>query len=77
MADSLSLRRFLGYGPEQATPDHVIISRARWLLDAATHQAAFSCVLERPAEAGLLRGKTIGVDASTPQLNAAIRSIVR
>ena len=63
MADSLSLRRFLGYGLDEATPDHVTLSRTRRLLDAATHQAVFGWVLERLAAAGLLRGKPIGVDA--------------
>ena len=77
VADSLSLRRFLGYGLDEATPDHVTLSRTRRLLDAETHQAVFSWVLERLAEAGLLRGKTIGVDATTLEANAAMRSIVR
>ena len=77
VADSLSLRRFLGYGLDEATPDHVTLSRTRRLLDAETHQAVFSWVLERLGEAGLLRGKTIGVDATTLEANAAMRSIVR
>lgn len=77
MADSLSLRRFLGYELDEATPDHVMLSRTRRLLDAETHQAVFSWVLGRLAEAGLLRGKTIGVGATTLEANAAMRSIVR
>ncbi len=64
VADSLSLRRFLGYGLDEETPDHVALSRTRRLLDAETHQAVCSWVLERLAAAGLLRGKTIGVDAT-------------
>ena len=70
VADSLSLRCFLGYGLDEVTPDHVTLSRTRRLLDAETHQAIFSWVLERLAAAGLLKGKTIGVDAT-------MRSIVR
>ena len=77
VADSLSLRRFLGYSLDEATPDHVTLSRTRRLLDAETHQAVFNWVLERLAETGLLRGKTIGVDATTLEANAAMRSIVR
>ncbi len=77
VADSLSLRGFLGYGLDEATPDHVTISRTRRLLDAETHQAVFRWVLERLAGAGLLKGKTIGVDATTLEANAAMRSIVR
>ena len=77
VADSLSLRRFLNYGLDEATPDHVTISRTRRLLDEATHQAVFRFVLTEVARRGLLRGKTIGIDATTLEANAAMRSIVR
>lgn len=77
VADFLSLRCFLGYGLDEATPDHVTLSRTRRLLDTETHQAIFSWVLERLAAAGLLKGKTIGVDATTLEADAAMRSIVR
>src|SRR5579871_4948019 len=65
VADSFSLRRFLKYGLEEATPDHVTISRTRRLLDEATHQAVFTFVLTAVARRGMLRGKTIGIDATT------------
>jgi transposase len=77
VADSLSLRRFLKYGLEEATPDHVTISRTRRLLDEATHQAVFTFVLAEVARRGMLKGKTIGIDATTLEANAAMRSIVR
>ena len=77
VADSLSLRRFLNYGLEEATPDHVTISRTRRLLDEATHQAVFTWVLREVARRGMLKGKTIGIDATTLEANAAMRSIVR
>ena len=77
VADSLSLRRFLNYGLNEATPDHVTISRTRRLLDEATHQAVFRFVLTEVARRGLLKGKTIGIDATTLEANAAMRSIVR
>jgi transposase len=77
VADSLSLRRFLSYGLEEATPDHVTISRTRRLLDEATHQAVFTFVLAEVARRGMLKGKTIGIDATTLEANAAMRSIVR
>jgi transposase len=76
-ADSLSLRQFLGYGMDEETPDHVTISRTRRLIDAATHQRVFGWVLEQLARAGLLRGQTIGVDSTTLEANAAMKSIVR
>ena len=77
VADSLSLRRFLNYGLAEATPDHVTISRTRRLLDEATHQGVFTFVLAEVARRGMLKGKTIGIDATTLEANAAMRSIVR
>src|SRR5271163_2028573 len=77
VADSLTLRQFLSIGLDEKTPDHVTISRTRRLIHAATHQRIFSFVLEQLAQAGLLRGKTIGVDSTTLEANAAMKSIVR
>jgi transposase len=76
-ADSLSLRQFLSYGMDEATPDHVTISRTRRLVDAAAHQRVFGWVLEQLARKGLIKGKTIGVDSTTLEANAAMKSIVR
>jgi transposase len=58
-------------------PEHSTISRTRRLIDLETHQAVFTWVLQRIADAGLLKGKTIGIDATTLEANAALRSIVR
>ena len=77
VADSLSLRKFLGYGIDERTPDHSTISRTRRLLWTSTHQAVFRWVLTRLKDEGLLTGKTIGIDATTLEANAAMRSIVR
>lgn len=77
VADSLSLRRFLKYGLNEATPDHVTISRTRRLIEERTHQAVFTWVLSEVAKRGLLKGKTIGIDATTLESNAAMKSIVR
>src|SRR5216684_3878286 len=76
-ADSLGLRSFLGVGLEEMPPDHSTISRTRRLIDVETHQAVFCWVLELLAEKGLLKGKTVGIDATTLEANAAMRSIVR
>jgi transposase len=76
-ADSLALRDFLGLNLEDAPPDHSTISRTRRLIDLETHQAVFTWVLQRVADAGLLKGKTLGLDATTLEANAALRSIVR
>lgn len=77
VADSLSLRRFLKYSLDEATPDHVTISRTRRLIDEQTHQAVFTFVLGEVAKRGLLKGKTIGIDATSLEANAAMKSIVR
>jgi transposase len=77
VADSLSLRQFIGYGIDEATPDHVTISRTRRLIDEQTHQRVFHWVLEQLARTGLIQGKTIGVDSTTLEANAAMKSIVR
>ena len=77
LADSLTLRQFLLIGLDEKTPDHVTISRTRRLIDAETHQRIFSWVLERLAQGGLLKGKTIGVDSTTLEANAAMKSIIR
>src|SRR5215475_3658231 len=61
----------------EATPDHVTISRTRRLLDEATYAAVFRLVLTQVARHGMLKGKTIGIDATTLEANAAMRSIVR
>ncbi len=76
-ADSLSVREFLGLRLEEAPPDHSTISRTRRLIDVETHDAVFRWMLERLAEAGLVKGKTVGIDATTLEANAALRSIVR
>jgi len=76
-ADSLALRGFLGLGLTETPPDHSTISRTRRLIDLETHQAVFTWVLQVLAGASLVRGKTIGIDATTLEANAALRSIVR
>jgi transposase len=76
-ADSLGIRAFLGIALDETAPDHSTISRTRRLMDVETHQAVFVWVLAMLAQRGLLRGRTIGIDATTLEANAALRSIVR
>jgi len=77
LADSLALRRFVGIGLTEDTPDHSTISRTRRGIDVETHQAVFGWVLNLLTQRGLLRGQGIGIDATTLEANAAMRSIVR
>lgn len=77
VADSLSLREFLGIRIGKNPPDHSTISRTRRRIDVETHRAVFRWVLRMLARKGLLKGKTLGIDATTLEANAALRSIVR
>lgn len=76
-ADSLSLREFLGVRLTEATPDHSTLSKTRDRLPIEAHELAFRLVLAAAAEKGLLKGKTLGVDSTTLEADAAMRSIVR
>ena len=76
-ADSRTLGEFLGYGLTDSTPDHSSLSVIRQRIDIETHQEVFCWVLKTLADSKLLKGKTIGVDATILEANAAMRSIVR
>src|SRR5712671_5811826 len=76
LADSLGLRRFVGIGLEEGTPDHTTISRTRRLIDVEAHREVFGWVLGVLADRGLVKGKRIAIDATTLEANAAMRSIV-
>ena len=76
-ADSLGIRQFLGIGLDERSPDHSTISRTRRLIALETHEEVFGFVLRVIAARGLMKGQTVGVDATTLEANAAMRSIVR
>jgi len=76
-ADSLSLREFLRLGERERVADHSWLSRTRSRLPLEVHDQVFTWVLARLAEHGLIKGERIGVDASTMEANAALRTIVR
>ena len=77
IADSLSLRKFLGYGLDEETPDHSTLSRTRRLFWVETHQAVFRWVIEILQKEGLVKGQTVAIDATLLEANAAMKSIVR
>jgi transposase len=77
VADSLSLREFLGFNVTEETPDHSTLSRTRRLLPPETHKAVFRWFVKVLGEEGLLDGQTIAIDATTLEANAAMRSIQR
>ena len=76
-ADSLSLRAFLGMPDNEATPDHSSLTKIRQRLPLDVHDQAFVFVLQVAQQKKLLRGKTVAVDSTTLEANAAMRSIVR
>ena len=76
-ADSLSLREFLRLGERERVPDHSWLSKTRARLPHEAHATVFGWVLARLNEHGLIQGERIGVDASTMEANAALRTIVR
>jgi transposase len=75
--ESLAVRSFLGLGVHDESPDHSTISRTRRRIDLEIHRTVFTWVQQRLVETGLLKGKTIAIDATTLEANAAMRSIVR
>jgi transposase len=75
--DSLSLREFLGIPLTEETPDHSSLTRVRDRLPLEIHTAVFQWVLKLAAEKGLIKGKTVAVDSTTLEANAAMKSIVR
>jgi IS5 family transposase len=76
-ADSLSLREFLRLQERERVPDHSWLSKTRGRLAHEVHVEVFGWVLARLDEHGLIKGERIGVDASTMEANAALRTIVR
>jgi transposase len=76
-ADSLSLRDFLRLQTTERVPDHSWLSKTRSRLPHEIHEEVFSWVLALIARHSLVKGERIGVDASTMEANAALRTIVR
>lgn len=76
-ADSLSLRTFLGLALDEHSPDHSTLSLTRRRLPAEVFAKVFQFVLKIAAEKKLLSGKTVGVDSTTLEADAAMKSIIR
>jgi transposase len=74
--DSLAVRSFLGYGLEEATPDHSSLSVIRRRLPAEVYQAVFELILKALKECGLLKGRHVGIDSSVIEATASLKSLV-
>src|SRR5579862_1745660 len=77
LADSLSMRKFIAYALTEETPDHSTLSRTRRLYSVETHKAIFRWELKILVEEGMEEGKTVSIDATMLEANAALRSLVR
>ena len=76
-SDSLSLREFLGIPLGEDSPDHSSLSYIRQRLPLSVHEAMFVWVLALLQQKKLLKGKSVGVDSTTLEADAAMKSIVR
>jgi transposase len=76
-ADSLSLRSFLGVALTDKTPEHSSMTRIRKRLPEEVFEQVFNFVLKVAVDYGLLKGKTIAIDSTTLEANAAMKSLVR
>src|SRR5712671_4697380 len=76
-ADSLALRTFLGLALTEATPVHASMTIIRQRLPESVFDQVFVFLLRLLEQHGLLRGKTVAIDATTLEANAAMKSIVR
>ena len=76
-ADSLSLRQFLGIPLGEQTPDHSTLTNTRKRLPQEVFEEVFQFVLKMAVVRDLLSGKTVGVDSTLLEANAAMKSIVR
>ncbi len=75
--DSLSIRSFLGIAVDKKSPDHSSLTNVRKRLPLEVHEEVFTFVISVAVEKGLIKGKAIGVDSTTLEANAAMKSIVR
>jgi len=76
-SDSLALREFLGLAMSERVPDHSSLTVIRQRLPLELHEQVFAFVLRILIERGLYKGKTLAVDATMLEANAAMKSIVR
>jgi transposase len=76
-SDSLSLRDFLGIPLGEESPDHSSLSTIRQRLPLEVHEAMFVWVLGVLEQQKLLKGKKVGVDSTTLEADAAMKSIIR
>lgn len=75
IADSLTLRRFLGYSLEERTPDESTLRKTRQRMPEEAFREVFSRVLDQCQAAGLLKGRAVGTDSTLVDANASMDSL--
>jgi transposase len=75
IADSLSLRNFLGYSLDERTPDESTLRKTRQKMPMEVFDAVFSYALDVCQRHGLLKGRAIGVDSTQVDANASMDSL--
>jgi transposase len=73
----LSIRRFLRYDLDEATPNHSSLSVIRTRLPVEIFEEAFTFSLRPLRKAGLLKGEAIGVDSSVFEADASLEKLTR
>lgn len=76
LADSLVIRKYLGYGLDERTPDESTLRKTRHLLPEEVFRLVFLRVLAQCAERGLVSGRALGMDSTTVDANASMDSLV-
>src|SRR2546428_2615069 len=75
IADSLTLRRFLGYSLAERTPDESTLRKTRHRMPEEAFRAVFARGLDQCQAAGLLQGRVIGTDSTLVDANASMDSL--
>jgi hypothetical protein len=75
LADSLTFRKFLGYGLDERTPDESTLRKTRQRMPVEAFNMVFDHVLGVCQVNGLLKGRAIGTDSSAIDANASMDSL--
>jgi transposase len=75
IADSLCLRKFLGYSLEERTPDESTLRKTRQRMPVDAFDRVFAYVRDVCQEHGLVRGRAVGTDSTAIDANASMDSL--
>jgi len=75
IADSLTLRKFLGYALDEPTPDESTLRKTRQRMPEEVFDQVFRHVLDQCQAAGLLKGRVVGTDSTQIDAHASMDSL--